>query len=1203
MSNNYENFIYLFGNNQEIKIKDSDGKIVTFFTGIVQELLGSPNYGSKDTPFQTFGELAGGVDNSKDFPAQDTAIERKTEDQFLGGVKPTQKTPNFDLVTFTSDVGDDPRRSHIFYKEGGTTSYAFNVVDEALKYYTFYLSSEILNNSSVGNNLSDLHKEMTLREPSAQQNSNFNYDPNPKLKVLDPARPFTFYQGIMYQYVPYEKKGDPNQVIQPHVQENRIKGFFNAYDKLVGSGVVDGQYFGYSTTDVSTKIGVPYDFQTVLLEDLNAKNKGVQTKQPTYNKIYNYYDSQYEPVVEDVINGGITDERALPSIYDFLFLDKQPSVKAFIKLPNMTTDETNLAGINQYLDNFAKLYSKYLQGTPKADIKYFWDSHGALNWGHTKQFLNPNIILTLEDVGGTPNSVIDVEEVLKQKFLLTEKKAILLSLAGISEDDIATEKELTNPIWVNNLKTGVYFSENSMNTFNETLDKDFVFPFLVKLNIPVETRGPIASLLSEQGLLDSVNSYAASIAVPVHPGDTPGTLRTYSDFYGAVINGVDNKNSNMLYNVKMPGFKIFLKKPPLPALNFNDVLNLGNSLLPPSTKSGTSTDFGGVINQVDNTLLDQPTAVTEEAIFESWKRRKIDEFSAENDISKAEQNKVFFKMIPLFGSSANPMGYGSQLEVWAYCFGSSGVCIGNYIAGHPFYYHWNADEYEKEKELIEAANNIVHIFKNIQYLNILDFTGTDVTPSSLFSEKVYAADMYLDNFHLDATAPKDVFVYSDQPELLDSGNSSLQALITKLKSLKFKSKLQKLLLEGNLLRTPADIHNGKLAHQETLMYEIAKYSFGANGEEKYLQSIFLPITLQEQLSYYDTQIIPYKNYFYKIFAHKAILGTEYVIKTKSKDNKGNPEVNFKNTTEGAYGPKVWFEMPYQVQPFIQVVRVPYYNTKMVNIKVDKLSYSRVEDSPPLPPQVDFVPFRNIDNRILILLNNSIGQIEQYPRALFEEDKEIFDNVALSQDRKPNSKLIFKSDDSQGTFEVFRMTRKPSGYADIATNDSLQTEDLFFIEPEQNNSLVDAILPNQDYYYLFRFRDIHSNISNPTDVYKLRMIHQAGAMPYLTLEVIDLKEEEKKQHKKRFSSVKDMQKYLFIQPNFLQNTINFPPGIVNEAGEVQGEQDYIKIPCHLGDPSGKSVFGKKFKIRLTSKQTGKKIDINLTVESPQTIINE
>ena len=144
MSNNYQNFIYLFGNNQDVKIKDSDGKIVTFFTGIVQELLGSPNYGSKDTPFQTFGELAGGVDNSKDFPAQDTAIERKTEDQFLGGVKPTPTTSKFNLDTFTSDVGDDPRRSHVFYKEGGATSYAFNVVDEFLKPYTFSISSENL---------------------------------------------------------------------------------------------------------------------------------------------------------------------------------------------------------------------------------------------------------------------------------------------------------------------------------------------------------------------------------------------------------------------------------------------------------------------------------------------------------------------------------------------------------------------------------------------------------------------------------------------------------------------------------------------------------------------------------------------------------------------------------------------------------------------------------------------------------------------------------------------------------------------------------------------------------------------------------------------------------------------------------------------------------------------------------------------------
>ena len=1161
MSNNYENFIYLFGNNQEIKIKDSDGKIVPFFTGIVQELLGSPNYGSKDTLFQTFGELAGGVDNSKDFPAQDTAIERKTEDQFLGGVNPTQKTADFDLVALTNDVGDNPRRSHIFYKENGTTSYAFNTHAYYHSDYTFQLSDEVLNKHIPGgNNLSYLHKEMILREPTVQQNSTYNFDPNPKLQVLDPAHPFTFYQGVMYHYVPFEQtQTEAFGIVPVYVQRDRLKGFFNAYDKLVGSGVVDGQHFGYSTTDISTKIGVPYDFQTVLLEDLNAKNLGVQTKQPTYNKIYNYYDSQYEPVVEDVINGGITDERALPSIYDFLFLDKQPSVKAFVKLPSMTIDETNLAGINQYLDNFAKLYSKYLQGTPKSDIKYFWDSYGNPNWGQSWGSL----------------------------------------VGAISEDDISTSKELTNPTWVNDIKTGVYFSENSMNTFNETLDKDFVFPFLVKLNIPVETRGPIASLLSEQGLLDSVNSYAASITVPVHPGDTPGTLRTYSDFYGAVINGVDNKNVNMLYNTKMPGFKIFLKKPTSFAAQMSSII--------------------GAAYQIESFA----ESLTKEIIFKSWRTRRIDEFAASlinwgkekhgKDINKVVQEKILFNMVQIVGGSdtdtaaggaggggvefgsevdnpENP-NYGTKLKLWAPCDeDSKDWCINNkllgpLIRGNPFWYDWNEAEHDKERDLMK-----------------LDFIAHSATPSSLISKNVYEADMYLDNLHLDAAAPKDVFVYSDQPELLDSDNSSLQALVTKLKCLKFKSKLQKLLLEGNLLRTPADIHNGKLAHQETLMYEIAKYSFGANGEEKYLQSVFLPIALQEQLSYYDTQIIPYKNYFYKIFAHKAILGTEYVIKTNLKDSKGST-VNFKNMVDGAYGPKVWFEMPYHVQPFIQVVRVPYYNTKMVNIKVDKLSYSRVEDSPPLPPQVDFVPFRNIDNRILILLNNSIGQIEQYPRALFEEDKEIFDNVALSQDRKPNSKLIFKSDDSQGTFEVFRMTRKPSGYADIATDDSLRTEDLFFIEPEQNNSLVDAILPNQDYYYLFRFRDIHSNISNPTDVYKIRMIHQAGAMPYLTLEVLDLKEEEKKQHKKRFSSVKDMQKYLFIQPNFLQNAINLPPGIVNEAGEVQGEQDYIKIPCHLGDPNGKSVFGKKFKLRLTSKQTGKKIDINLTVESPQTIINE
>ena len=55
------------------------------------------------------------------------------------------------------------------------------------------------------------------------------------------------------------------------------------------------------------------------------------------------------------------------------------------------------------------------------------------------------------------------------------------------------------------------------------------------------------------------------------------------------------------------------------------------------------------------------------------------------------------------------------------------------------------------------------------------------------------------------------------------------------------------------------------------MYEIAKYRVDADGEQQYVQSIFLPICDKDNLSYYDTQVIPYQDYFYKIRIQLRVL--------------------------------------------------------------------------------------------------------------------------------------------------------------------------------------------------------------------------------------------------------------------------------------------------------------------------------------------
>lgn len=126
---------------------------------------------------------------------------------------------------------------------------------------------------------------------------------------------------------------------------------------------------------------------------------------------------------------------------------------------------------------------------------------------------------------------------------------------------------------------------------------------------------------------------------------------------------------------------------------------------------------------------------------------------------------------------------------------------------------------------------------------------------------------------------------------------------------KFVNSMKKLFIDGKLLRTPAEIQQGKLAHQETLMYEIAKY----DGSNNYIQSVFIPISELNNINYLDTQVVPYKNYYYKIFAHKVVVGTKYRM-APFIPNDENEYIEAVITNQNLYRHQYW------VQPYLQFVR-------------------------------------------------------------------------------------------------------------------------------------------------------------------------------------------------------------------------------------------------------------------------------------------
>ena len=131
--------------------------------------------------------------------------------------------------------------------------------------------------------------------------------------------------------------------------------------------------------------------------------------------------------------------------------------------------------------------------------------------------------------------------------------------------------------------------------------------------------------------------------------------------------------------------------------------------------------------------------------------------------------------------------------------------------------------------------------------------------------------------------------------------------------------------------------------------------------------------------------------------------------------------------------------------------------------------------------------------------------------------------------------------------------------------------------------------------MFRAIDQHGHFSNPSPIFQVELINNSGAI-YPLIEVVEFAKPTLK------TKTKPFRKYLQIIPTFEQGLIQnidamktttyTAAGLKTKDGGTAFEKD-PKIGNIFSNPSDDdSAAARKFKIRLTSKSTGKKIDINV-----------
>ena len=425
--------------------------------------------------------------------------------------------------------------------------------------------------------------------------------------------------------------------------------------------------------------------------------------------------------------------------------------------------------------------------------------------------------------------------------------------------------------------------------------------------------------------------------------------------------------------------------------------------------------------------------------------------------------------------------------------------------------------------------------------------------------------------------------------------------------------------------------------QGTLFYRIAKYDALGN----LIQNIFIPAssTSNTKLSppgpplyrYIDTQVKYGQIYNYKISAYKIVFGTKYRYDLKPYNNNTFPETSdLMNARIDELATKLGFTQtdfldltefdslqkptPFPTrytpvytngtfdnhtekdslhvfsvitEPSVKIIETPFFQDNQVVVL----------DKPPISPLINMHPLVGKKNSLLISFENQTGNKEQVPISILESDSNFFALERMHQKRAIKQEIVgkdpvfyfptlqFKSDSFPYAYEVFRLKGKaPSSYTDFAEAEYGK------ILVKDATSFVDNISTNVDYYYTFRTVDVHSNISNPSPIYKVRMVEDSGAV-YPLINVVPLQEEKKYVGSREFNrflqiDVADIHKYL----NFEQSGLTLDTAINDD------KQPYLSVGQD-GNPWNNQYekgpkSAKRFKFRVKSKKTGRVFDLNV-----------
>ena len=268
-----------------------------------------------------------------------------------------------------------------------------------------------------------------------------------------------------------------------------------------------------------------------------------------------------------------------------------------------------------------------------------------------------------------------------------------------------------------------------------------------------------------------------------------------------------------------------------------------------------------------------------------------------------------------------------------------------------------------------------------------------------------------------------------------------------------------------------------------------------------------------------------------------------------------------------------------LEPCLEIIEVPLLRKKI-----------KVLDNP--PNQINVVPFHFIDqsNRVGFKIGQDSFIEKLYPTLISQNDLLLKSDYLKSKELIVSDKVNKMSESPARYIEMYRINDKPNSFADF--ENSLVSRMDLRIKDDYYNYLdyiaADQILTNTKYYYVFRLVNENGLHGPLSQIIECELVNDGGYV-YALFDTISSADFNPDKTTKNTTSFK---KLMQLEPNL--NQLSFDLTDVDLTDTAINQISNLKVGTAENKIWNEDTASgsKKFKIRLTSKKTDKKLDLNV-----------